>query len=105
MSIWLVFILAGLITLLTRLSFILLVGRRSMPPLVGKVLRFIPPAVLTAIIFPEVFMRDGAMAITPANPRLLLKAGITTLVAAVIWLGIYLVVESDWISFRDMVRQ
>lgn len=81
MSIWLVFILAGLITFLTRLSFILLVGHRSVPPLMGKVLRFIPPAVLTAIIFPEVFMKDGAMAVTPANPRLL--AGL--LAAVVAW--------------------
>jgi branched-subunit amino acid transport protein len=81
MSIWLVFILAGLITYLTRLSFILLIGQRAVPPVVDRVLRFIPPAVLTAIIFPEVFMKDGAMAISPSNPRML--AGL--LAALVAW--------------------
>ena len=40
----------------------------------------------------------------PENPRLWLKAGVTTLIAAVIWAGIYVVVQSDWISFREMVR-
>ena len=36
----------------------------------------------------------------PARPRLWLKAGVTTLVAAVIWLIIWLIVHSDLISFR-----
>ncbi|MBS7812792.1 DUF1467 family protein [Roseococcus pinisoli] len=38
---------------------------------------------------------------TPAQPRILQKAIITTLVSAVIWLGVYLLIESNWISFRD----
>ena len=42
----------------------------------------------------------GYAAGAPANPRLWLKAGITTLVAAVIWLGFYALVMSDLISFR-----
>jgi predicted secreted protein len=36
----------------------------------------------------------------PANPRLWLKAGVTTLVSAAIWLIIWALVRSDWISFR-----
>ena len=36
----------------------------------------------------------------PTRPRLLLKAAITTLVAAVIWLAIYALVRSPWLSFR-----
>jgi hypothetical protein len=31
---------------------------------------------------------------------MLLKAAITTVVSAVIWLGIYLLVSSPWLSFR-----
>jgi branched-subunit amino acid transport protein len=80
MSIWLVFILAGLITFLTRLSFIMLIGRHTVSPLVDRVLRFIPPAVLTAIIFPEIFMKDGALAVSPVNPRLL--AGLLAVLVA-----------------------
>lgn len=37
----------------------------------------------------------------PQQPRLLRKVLITTLVAAVIWLGVYGLVESDWLSFRS----
>ncbi|HYZ30696.1 MAG TPA: DUF1467 family protein [Crenalkalicoccus sp.] len=38
---------------------------------------------------------------TPRAPRLWRKALITTLVAAVLWLGIFGIVESGWISFRS----
>ncbi len=37
----------------------------------------------------------------PALPRLWMKAGLTTLVACVIWLAAYALIESGWISFRD----
>ena len=37
----------------------------------------------------------------PVNPRLWLKAGITTLVAAVLWAAAYWLIVSDRISFRD----
>ncbi|HEX6980520.1 MAG TPA: DUF1467 family protein [Alphaproteobacteria bacterium] len=40
----------------------------------------------------------------PENPRLLLKAVVTTLIAGIVWFGIYALVQSDWISFREMAR-
>jgi len=43
----------------------------------------------------------GHAAGAPANPRLWLKAGITTVVAAVIWVGFYFLATSDLISFRQ----
>ena len=42
----------------------------------------------------------GEMRGAPVRPRLLLKAGVTTLVAAVIWLLIWAIIQADWISFR-----
>jgi predicted secreted protein len=36
----------------------------------------------------------------PANPRLGIKAAVTTAIAAVLWLVLYLVTRSDLISFR-----
>ena len=36
----------------------------------------------------------------PSNPRLLLKAGITTVIAAALWGGVYWAVEADLVSFR-----
>jgi predicted secreted protein len=43
----------------------------------------------------------GHAAGAPANPRLWLKAGITTLVAGAIWLGFYALSISGLISFRQ----
>lgn len=75
MSIWLTMFLAGLATFLTRLSFIWLAGRREMPGWLQHGLRYVPPAVLTAIIFPEVFIRDGELVLSPlANLRVLAGA-------------------------------
>ena len=37
----------------------------------------------------------------PARPRLLRKVIATTLVAAMIWLGCYLLIRSHWLSFRS----
>ena len=41
----------------------------------------------------------------PANPRLGLKALVTTGISALIWVAIELLVRSDWISFRDMAAR
>jgi len=37
----------------------------------------------------------------PQRPRLLLKAAITTVVSAVVWLAIYFLVNSPFLSFRE----
>jgi predicted secreted protein len=42
----------------------------------------------------------GHAAGAPANPRLWFKAGVTTVVAAVLWVGLFLLVKSDLLSFR-----
>jgi branched-subunit amino acid transport protein len=70
-QLWLVVIGMGLITVAQRLSFILLAGRLEMPPLVRRGLRYVPPAVLTAIIFPELFLPEGYLHVSLHNPRLL----------------------------------
>jgi branched-subunit amino acid transport protein len=71
MNLWLIFLAIGLITYATRLSFILIFGKMEMPRNVSRALRFVPAAVLTAIIFTELLVRDGDLLLTPANPRLL----------------------------------
>ncbi len=38
---------------------------------------------------------------TPAAPRIWVKVGLTTVVAAVIWLVAFGLITSGWISFRD----
>jgi predicted secreted protein len=43
----------------------------------------------------------GHAAGAPANPRLLLKVGITTVISLVIWLGFFWVWQSDLVNFRS----
>jgi len=71
MSTWLIILLMGLVTYLIRLSLIGGLGRTEVPPLARRALRFVPPAVLTAIIVPEVLLPSGAMDLSLANPRLI----------------------------------
>ena len=80
MNLWLVMIASGLATHLTRASFIVLLGRRQIPALLLRALRFVPPAVLSAIVFPELLMPSGVLHISPMNVRLL--AGLAAIVVA-----------------------
>jgi branched-subunit amino acid transport protein len=81
MSIWLVLFIAGAITYGIRLSFILLYGKKKMSSRFQQGLRYVPPAVLSAIIFPELLLPGGELDLSPGNPRLL--AGL--LAALVAW--------------------
>ena len=40
----------------------------------------------------------------PERPMLMRKVLATTAITAVLWLIVYLVVQSDWLSFREMAR-
>ena len=64
-------VVAGLVTFGIRLSFIALLGKVELPPALSRALRFVPPAVLSAIILPEMLVRDGAVDLRPGNARLL----------------------------------
>jgi branched-subunit amino acid transport protein len=70
----------GLFSFATRLSFILLFGRLSVPPTLQRALRFVPPAALTAIILPELLIPQGQLDISLNNVRLI--AGINAIVIA-----------------------
>jgi branched-subunit amino acid transport protein len=70
--IWPTMAAAGLITFLIRLSFIGVLHSWQPPRLVERALRFVPPAVLAAIVFPEVLVRSGTF--DPWNPRLIAAA-------------------------------
>lgn len=70
MSLWLVILLAGLLTFSTRLSFILLLDRIKVPDWFRRGLRFVPAAVLSAIILPELASRNAALDLSLRNPQL-----------------------------------
>ncbi len=70
MTLWLTIIGAGLLTYAIRLSFIVLLGRMSVPEVVRRGLRFVPAAVLSAIIFSEVLLKDKQLYLSFNNTRL-----------------------------------
>jgi branched-subunit amino acid transport protein len=80
MSTLLVFIYGGLLTFAMRFSFIYLVGRARLPERVRRLLRFVPAAVLSAIIAPELLLHPGGLDLSPANSRLL--AGLLAVLVA-----------------------
>ena len=81
MNVWLLLIGMGLVTYAIRLSLIVLIGRVDVPPIIQRALRFVPPAVLSAIIFPELLRPGGTLDLSFGNVRLL--AGV--LAAGIAW--------------------
>lgn len=51
-EIWLIILVMGVFTFLIRFSFLGLIGDRPMPPMVLKLLRYTPVAVLPAMVAP-----------------------------------------------------
>lgn len=80
MNIWLVMLLGGLITFGIRFSLIYLFGRFEIPETMQRALHYVPPAVLSAIVFPELFFRDGSLHLALDNYRLL--AGVIAVLVA-----------------------
>jgi branched-subunit amino acid transport protein len=80
MNIWLVMLIGGLLTFGIRLSFILLLERVRMPDWFRHGLRFVPVAVLSAIILPELTSPEGSLFLSWRNPQLL--AGMVAILVA-----------------------
>src|SRR5579859_3816032 len=81
MALWLMMLVIGGVTYAIRLSCIGLLGQKEMPALLLKALRFVPIAVLPAIILPQLFLRNNTLALSLQNPRWI--AGL--LAAVVAW--------------------
>lgn len=80
MNIWLILLVGGLITFGIRFSFIYLFGKFHIPETVRKALHYVPPAVLSAIVFPELFLQEGMLNLSFENYRLL--AGLIAMAVA-----------------------
>jgi predicted secreted protein len=48
---------------------------------------------------------EGHAPSAPERPRLKLKFLATTVIAAVVWVIVYALVEAEIVSFRDMARE
>lgn len=77
---WVTIILVGLLTLGLRLSFIVLIGKMRIWPIIQRALRFVPIAVLSALIAPVLFFKDSSLDVSLSNIRLL--AGILAILVA-----------------------
>ena len=80
MNIWLVMLIGGLITFGMRFSLIYVFGRFEIPETMRRALHYVPPAVLSAIIFPELLYRNNVFDPSLGNTRLL--AGIIAILVA-----------------------
>jgi branched-subunit amino acid transport protein len=70
----------ALVTYIPRLLPVALLSSRSLPPLAIAWLRFVPVAVLAALLFPSLLIQEGRADISPGN--LFFWAGLPTLLVA-----------------------
>jgi len=70
-NIWLVMLLGGLITFGMRFSLIYLFGRFHIPDAMRRALHYVPPAVLSALIFPAIFLPDNQLDFSLGNHYLM----------------------------------
>ena len=77
---WITMLIVGMLTFGIRLSFIVILERWQPPAIIQRALRFVPIAVLSAIIVPELILPGGTLDISLGNLRLL--AGIVAIFVA-----------------------
>lgn len=77
---WLTIIIIGLLTLSIRLSFIVFMSKMQIPLIAQQALRFVPIAVLSALISPALFFSGTSLNISLSNFRLI--AGILAILVA-----------------------
>jgi branched-subunit amino acid transport protein len=81
LALWALVVVLGLGTLAYRLSFIeAFASAEGVPPNVRAALRYVPPAVLAALVLPAFLLADGSLAVGPGNDRLL-AGGVAAVVA------------------------
>jgi branched-subunit amino acid transport protein len=66
------FTIAGIaaVTFALRISFIALLGRIEIPPFLERALRYVPAAVLTAVVIPLLLYENDSLELSLGNERL-----------------------------------
>lgn len=67
-------------TFLFRFSFIHMYGRFTLPTWIKRSMRFVPVAVLSALIFPAIMLQQGTLFLSVHNNRLI--AGVMAMAVA-----------------------
>ena len=68
LKLWIVIVAVGALNYASRLSFIAFFARRTMPPLLARALRYVPAAMLAALIVPMI--AAPAVGAEPFNPKM-----------------------------------
>ena len=70
LKLWFVIVAVGVLNYLSRVSFIAFFASREMPPLLARALKFVPAAMLTALVLPMVLSPTASGALAGVNPRI-----------------------------------
>ena len=74
LKLWAVIAIVGVLNYLSRLSFIAIFSRRHIPPLLARAFRYVPAAMLTALVLPMIVTAPGGGTTTAVAPRILAAA-------------------------------
>lgn len=86
--VWAMILGAAAITFLLRFSFLGTLKPAAISPRLRAALRFVPAAVIAAIVVPALVIRDGAIQLAVSNPRpaaALVALVVAWLTRSVIW--------------------
>ena len=81
LKLWVVIAIVGVLNYLSRLSFIAIFARRHVPALLGRAFRYVPAAMLTALVLPMVVAAPPGDPVTESMPKIVaaIAAGIVAL--------------------------
>lgn len=75
LKLWIVILAVGALNYASRLSFIAFFAHRTMPPLLARALRYVPAAMLTALIVPMIVAPAvGPLSVNPKIPAALVAS-------------------------------
>jgi len=76
LKIWTVIVVVGALNYASRLSFIAFFANREVPRLLARALKYVPAAMLTALVLPMIVPLDaaGAPSLSPKIPAALVAA-------------------------------
>jgi len=80
LKIWAMILIVGALNCVSRLSFIAFFARREMPILLARALKFVPAAMLTALIVPMIVLPGDS-----ASPETLPRMAAAIVAAVVAW--------------------
>ncbi|MGE5088764.1 MAG: AzlD domain-containing protein [Candidatus Levyibacteriota bacterium] len=69
LKLWAVIAIVGALNYLSRLSFIAIFSRRQVPALLARAFRYVPAAMLTALVLPMIVAAPGGGEAAASAPR------------------------------------